>query len=64
MANLKGKIALVTGGSRGIGAAIAMRLARDGASVAITYVSSPGKAGEVVAAILDGRLPSDCDSGG
>jgi 3-oxoacyl-[acyl-carrier protein] reductase len=48
---LSGKAALVTGGSRGIGAAIAKRLASDGANVAITYVSSPDKANDVVAEI-------------
>lgn len=45
------KTALVTGGSRSIGAAIAKRLASDGAAVAITYSASPDKAEAVVAAI-------------
>ena len=48
---LAGKVALVTGGSRSIGAAIAKRLAADGAAVALTYSASPGKADEVVRSI-------------
>lgn len=44
---LKGKSALVTGGSRGIGAAIATRLAEEGADVAISYSASPDKAGSL-----------------
>src|ERR1700729_3148511 len=45
---LEGKIALVTGGSRGIGAGIAKRLAEDGASVAITYTKGADAAAAVV----------------
>ena len=51
MPDLNNKVALVTGGSRGIGAAIALALAGNGADVAITYVSAPEKAEEVVKAI-------------
>ncbi|WP_327400275.1 SDR family oxidoreductase [Streptomyces sp. NBC_01288] len=45
---LNGKVALVTGGGRGIGAATALRLARDGADVAVTYVDGKEAAEDVV----------------
>ncbi|HXD06754.1 MAG TPA: SDR family oxidoreductase [Burkholderiaceae bacterium] len=48
---LSGKVAFVTGGARGIGAAIVRRLARDGAAVAFTYQSAADTANQLAAAI-------------
>src|SRR5467141_1121052 len=63
--SFKGKVALVTGGSRGIGAGIVRRLATDGASVAFTYSSSKEKALQLVSEIesTGGKaLPLKADS--
>ncbi|RFM27413.1 SDR family NAD(P)-dependent oxidoreductase [Deminuibacter soli] len=52
MQRLQNKVALVTGGSRGIGAAIVKRLAAEGAAVAFTFVHNEAKAQEVVAQVV------------
>jgi 3-oxoacyl-[acyl-carrier protein] reductase len=51
MSDLTGKVAIVTGSSRGIGRAIAERLGRDGANVVVTYMGNQDKAEEVVKVI-------------
>ncbi|MBQ1025218.1 SDR family NAD(P)-dependent oxidoreductase [Micromonospora sp. C95] len=53
MLNLQGKRALVTGSSRGIGAAIAVTLAKNGADVAISYERAADRAQEIVSRIED-----------
>ena len=51
---LKDRVAIVTGASRGIGRAIAIALATEGAKVVVNYAASSGAAEEVVAAITEG----------
>jgi 3-oxoacyl-[acyl-carrier protein] reductase len=58
MSELSGKVALVTGGSRGIGAAIVKRLAREGAHVAFTYASRADEASKVAATVQELGLRS------
>ena len=64
MSKLANKVALVTGGSRGIGAAVAKRLATDGANVAITYAKDASAASAVVRAIELGGGKVSRDPGG
>ena len=57
--SLHGQVALVTGGSRGLGRAIAARLARDGAAVCVNYRNRDGEAQSVVDEILGARRIRD-----
>ena len=61
MKHLEGKIAIITGSSRGIGRAIAEQLANLGAGVVVNYASSPDRAKEVVAGIIQkGGKATEC----
>ena len=53
MFGLQGKVALITGGSRGIGRAIAMRLAENGVNIVVNYVRHRRDAEETVAAVRE-----------
>lgn len=60
---LSGRVAFVTGGARGIGAAIVRRLAAEGADVAFTYQSSGARATELAAELPNRALPLQADVG-
>ena len=51
MISLEGRTAVVTGGSQGIGRAIALKLAENGADIAIPYIGNPDRAAETVSKI-------------
>jgi len=61
--SLEGRVAVVTGSSRGIGRAIAIELARRGAAILVNYLSSAHSAEEVVSIIRQKRWSGDCLSG-
>ncbi len=63
MKNLQGKVALVTGASKGIGAAIARELAERGAAVAVNYSGSKAAAEKVVAEIKAAGRQGNCGPG-
>jgi 3-oxoacyl-[acyl-carrier protein] reductase len=63
--NLEGKVAIVTGSSRGIGKGIAVNLAQRGATVVINYVASEDKAKKVQKEIIEvcsHQIPDHCSS--
>jgi glucose 1-dehydrogenase len=59
MRGLKGKNVLITGGSSGIGQAIAVRFAENGANVAINYLSRPPGEGEAEISVIVATAPSE-----
>lgn len=63
MKRLANKVALITGGSRGIGAAIVRKIAAEGAQVVFTYSSSPEKAQAIIEEIGDQVIAIKADSG-
>ena len=58
--NLDGKVALISGASRGIGRGIALRMGRSGARVVVNYRTHPDEAEEVVAEIRSAGVRCAC----